>query len=51
MWTCLYSILMVVFSGELAGTKCKKNSLLDVDDRFARDVDYLFVAQYNVEAK
>ena len=25
--------------------------LLDVDGRFARDLDYLFVAQYIVEAK
>ena len=25
--------------------------LLDVDSRFARDLDYLFVAQYIVEAK
>ena len=26
-------------------------NLLDVDGRFARDLDYLFVAQYIVEAK
>ena len=33
---------------------CRKyfnQRLLDVDGRFARDLDYLFVAQYIVEAK
>ena len=31
--------------------KYLKKRVLDVDGRFARDVDYLFVAQYTVEAK
>ena len=25
--------------------------LLDIDGRFAKDLDYLFLAQYNTEAK
>ena len=36
---------------KLTYRKYFNQSLIDVDDRFARDLDYLFAAQYIVECK
>ncbi len=42
---------LIVVGTEKSHRKYFNQRLLDVDGRFARDLDYLFVAQYIVEAK